>query len=112
MLLALVFASFCETLCDREYPLHDQAHTLFATLQLADSFFPTGLFTQSHGLESFVAAGTTGAAQIEALLHSYVLHVAAPGDALAVRWVTRAAQVPIQYWRPYFRLLVHADQRM
>src|SRR6266496_3350914 len=43
-------------------------HTLFATLQLADSFFPTGMFTQSHGLESFVAAGTVGAAQIEALL--------------------------------------------
>jgi len=71
--------------------LHDQAHTLFATLQLADSFFPTGLFTQSHGLESFVAAGTAGAARIEALLHGYLLHVAAPGDALAARWVSRAA---------------------
>ena len=66
-------------------------HTLFATLQLADSFFPTGLFTQSHGLESFVAAGTVGAARIEALLHGYLLHVAAPGDALAARWVARAA---------------------
>jgi urease accessory protein len=71
--------------------LHDQAHTLFATLQLADSFFPTGMFTQSHGLESFVAAGITGAARIEALLHGYLLHLAAPGDALAARWVARAA---------------------
>ncbi len=71
--------------------MHNQAHSLFATLQLADSFFPTGLFTQSHGLESFVAANMAGAAQIEALLHGYVLHVAAPGDALAARWVVRAA---------------------
>jgi len=69
----------------------DQAHTLFATLQLANSFFPTGLFTQSHGLESFIAAGAAGAPQIEALLHGYLLHVAAPGDALAARWVARAA---------------------
>ena len=66
-------------------------HTLFATLQLADSFFPTGMFTQSHGLESFVAAGITGAAQIEPLLHGYLLHIAALGDALAARWVARAA---------------------
>ena len=66
-------------------------HTLFATLQLADSFFPTGMFTQSHGLESFIAAGTTGVAQIEPLLHSYLLHIAALGDALAARWVARAA---------------------
>jgi len=66
-------------------------HTLFATLQLADSFFPTGMFTQSHGLESFVAAGTAGAAQIEPLLHGYLLHIAAPSDALAARWVARAA---------------------
>jgi hypothetical protein len=50
------------------------------------------MFTQSHGLESFVAAGTAGAAQIEPLLHGYLLHIAAPGDALAARWVARAAQ--------------------
>jgi urease accessory protein len=70
--------------------MHDQAHALFATLQLADSFFPTGMFTQSHGLESFVAAGAAGPAAIEALLHNYLLHVAAPGDALAARWAARA----------------------
>jgi urease accessory protein len=68
-----------------------QPYTLLATLQLADSFFPTGMFTQSHGLESFVAAGVTSAAQLEPLLHSYLLHIAASGDALAARWVARAA---------------------
>ena len=65
--------------------------TLFARLQLADSFFLTGLFTQSHGLESFVATNTVGAAPIVALLHSYVLHVAELGHALAARWFMRAA---------------------
>ncbi len=69
----------------------NQMHTLFATLQLSDSFFPTGMFTQSHGLESFVAAGTAGEARIEPLLHGYLLHIAAQGDALAARWVARAA---------------------
>lgn len=60
-------------------------------LQLADSFFPSGLFTQSHGLEGFVAAGVTGEGRLEPLLHAYLLHVAAPGDALAARWAARAA---------------------
>jgi urease accessory protein len=64
---------------------------LLAALQLADSFFPSGLYTQSHGLESFVAAGARGPSQIEPLLHSYLLHSAGPADALAARLVVRAA---------------------
>jgi urease accessory protein len=67
------------------------AFSILPTLQLADSFFPSGLFTQSHGLEGFASAGVTGADQLEPLLHSYLLHMAAPGDALAARWVVRAA---------------------
>lgn len=66
-------------------------HALLATLQLADSFFPSGLYTQSHGLESFVAAGVRGPSQIEPLLHSYLLHAAGPADSLAARWTVRAA---------------------
>jgi urease accessory protein len=67
--------------------------TLLAALQLADSFFPTGMYTQSHGLERFVQeGGVRGGAQIERLLHSYLRHVAATGDALAARWTARAAQ--------------------
>ena len=65
--------------------------TLLAALRLADSFFPSGMFTQSHGLEQFVTTGSSGAAQIEPLLHSYLLHIAAPGDTLAARWVARLA---------------------
>lgn len=70
-----------------------QQLALLTALQLADSFFPTGMYTQSHGLESFVQqGGLRGGAQIEPLLHSYLRHVAATGDALAARWVARAAQ--------------------
>jgi len=67
------------------------AASLLASLQLADSFFPSGLFTQSHGLERFVEQGLHGEAALVSLLESYVVHVAAPGDALAARWVARAA---------------------
>jgi urease accessory protein len=37
-----------------------EVHDLLAllrALQLADSFFPSGLYTLSHGLESFVQLG-------------------------------------------------------
>jgi urease accessory protein len=65
--------------------------SLFAALQLADSFFPTGMYTQSHGLEAFVAAGRArDAGDVAALLHSYLRGVVGPGDALAARWVVRA----------------------
>jgi urease accessory protein len=64
--------------------------SILAALQLADSFFPSGLFTQSHGLEGYAGAGLAGADQLEPLLHTYLLHLAAPGDALAARWVVRA----------------------
>jgi urease accessory protein len=70
--------------------LNTQNLELLAVLQLADSFFPSGLYTQSHGLESFAASGMAGAGQLEPLLHTYLLHVAGPGDALAARWVVRA----------------------
>jgi urease accessory protein len=64
---------------------------LLATLQLADSFFPSGLYTQSHGLEQFIAAGASGAAQLEPIIHDYLRHAAGPADVLAARWVVRAA---------------------
>jgi urease accessory protein len=66
-------------------------NTHLALLQLGDTFFPSGMFTQSHGLESFVAAGLRGEASLEPLLQSYLLHQAAPAEALAARWVARAA---------------------
>lgn len=64
---------------------------LLTALQLGDSFFPTGLFTQSHGLERFVDCGLRGEASLEPLLHAYLLGQAGPCDALAARWAVRAA---------------------
>jgi urease accessory protein len=64
---------------------------LLAALQLGDSFFPSGMFTQSHGLEQFVAEGLRDPAELELLLHSYLLDQAAWSDALAARWAVRAA---------------------
>jgi urease accessory protein len=67
---------------------------LLPALQLADSFFPTGMFTQSHGLERYVELGVRGEAAIAALVESYILHAAGPAEALAARWACRAAQQP------------------
>lgn len=67
------------------------ADSLLAALQLGDSFFPSGLYTQSHGLERFVELGLRGPEQLEPLLHAYLLDQAGPGDALASRWAARGA---------------------
>jgi urease accessory protein len=63
---------------------------LLGALQLADSFFPSGMFTQSHGLEAFVEASLCDSANLEPLLHSYVRASFGPCEALAARWVARA----------------------
>ncbi len=63
---------------------------LLGALQLADSFFPSGMFTQSHGLESFVEAGLCGDASLEPLLHSYLRASFGPCEAVAARWPARA----------------------
>lgn len=64
---------------------------LLAALQIGDSFFPSGLFTQSHGLERFVERGLVGPEALEPLLHAYLLNQAGPCEALAARWAARAA---------------------
>jgi urease accessory protein len=64
---------------------------LLGALQLGDSFFPSGLYTLSHGLESFVQAGVvTSAEELEGLLEDYVLSVAGPSDAVAASEAARA----------------------
>jgi urease accessory protein len=66
------------------------SHPLLAALQLGDSFFPSGMYTQSHGLERFVEEGLRGVAALEPLVHSYLLDQAGPCEAVAARWVVRA----------------------
>jgi urease accessory protein len=59
-------------------------------MQFSDSFFPSGLFTLSHGLESFVQAGLS-AKDVEPLLIDYLEHVVGPSDGLAVAHAHRHA---------------------
>ncbi|HEU4323959.1 MAG TPA: urease accessory UreF family protein [Roseiflexaceae bacterium] len=70
---------------------HTDHSAALAMLQLADSFFPSGLYTQSHGLERFMERGLHGPALLEPLLHCYLRELAGPGDALAARWTAHAA---------------------
>lgn len=62
------------------------------SLQLADSFFPSGLYTLSHGLESFAQAGFLKPAGLEALLADYLRHGVGPADGAALACAHRGAE--------------------
>lgn len=75
-----------------------------AALQVADSAFPSGRYTLSHGLESFVQSGLvtadTGVSGLESLLADQLEHGIAPADGVALAWAHRAvtaAQAPEEY---------------
>jgi urease accessory protein len=56
-------------------------HAFLAALQLGDSLFPSGAFTQSSGLETLVADGeVTDAAGLRALLRTHLLYRLAHAD--------------------------------
>ncbi len=56
-----------------------------ATLQLSDSMFPSGAFTQSHGLEALVADGLlTSRASLGRVLEMSLLHRLATSDLPAL----------------------------
>ncbi len=61
-----------------------EALTLLGALQLGDSFFPTGLYTLSHGLESFVQGDAVQVHEnLADLIEDYVVSVTGPSDAVA-----------------------------
>jgi urease accessory protein len=62
-----------------------------SALQLSDTFFPTGLYTLSHGFEAFVQAGLVSKANVEALLCDYLENVLGPADGVALAHAHRAA---------------------
>ena len=63
------------------------------TLQLADSFFPTGMVTLSHGLEAFVDEGLVSTSEdFSALLSDYLRHQLGPTDAVALANAHEAAE--------------------
>ena len=60
---------------------------LLAVMQLTDSLFPTGAFTHSNGLETYVQRGTVqDADSLYALLATRLLHGMARSDMIAVHW--------------------------
>lgn len=69
---------------------------LLVSLQLADSAFPSGLYTLSHGMESFVQSGLVvpdGSAldAVGALLDDLLIASVGPGDATATALAHRSA---------------------
>jgi urease accessory protein len=63
-----------------------------SALQVSDTFFPTGLYTLSHGLEAFVQAGLVSKADVEALLGDYLESVLGPADGVALSHAHRATE--------------------
>jgi urease accessory protein len=65
---------------------------LLAALQLGDSAFPSGAFTQSYGLETLVADhAVSSAADVEEVLTAHLLHRLARADLPALLAGHRAA---------------------
>lgn len=69
--------------------------SLVALLQLSDSAFPSGTFTNSFGLEELVAAGRIRTAlELETLVSSVVVLSIARADAVAAAEAARCAAIP------------------
>jgi urease accessory protein len=66
--------------------------SLIAALQLADSFFPSGSVTLSHGLEAFVSMGPQPLPHILPLLEDYLHNKIAPCDLVAYAHAHLAAR--------------------
>jgi len=64
---------------------------LLFSLQLADSAFPSGFYTMSHGLEGYSQAKLVGRHEVQGLLEDVLVHSVGPGDATAVALSHRAA---------------------
>jgi urease accessory protein len=67
--------------------------SLIAALQLADSFFPSGMVTFSHGLETFITLGLRSGADIHSLLVDYLRGKVATCDLVASAQAHRATEV-------------------
>ena len=66
--------------------------SFLAALQLADSFFPSGMVTLSHGLEAFVSLRPQSQKDILPLLEDYLHNKVASCDLVAYAHAYRAAQ--------------------
>lgn len=64
---------------------------LLTSLQFADSAFPSGFYTMSHGLEAYSQARLVSRNGVQQLLAELLLHSVGPGDATALAAAHRAA---------------------
>lgn len=71
----------------------DDVLSFLGSLQLADSFFPSGLYTLSHGLEAFAQDGRLRADTLGPLLADYLHHGVGPTDGVATACAHRAAEL-------------------
>jgi urease accessory protein len=79
---------------------------LLTSLQLSDSFFPSGLYTLSHGLESFLHAGQLRQENLAPLLADYLRYGVGPADGAALACAHRGTAVGD------LALVQAADQRL
>jgi urease accessory protein len=68
-----------------------QLSSFLGSLQLTDSFFPSGLFTLSHGIESFAQAGLITPQSLAAIVADLIRASVGPSDAAGVALAMRAA---------------------
>lgn len=79
--------------CSRQ-PITITEPGFLSLLQISDSFFPTGAFTQSYGLETYVQEGlVTSKESLAKFLVTYLLESVATADGLAVLLAHRAAAI-------------------
>lgn len=62
------------------------------SLQLADSFFPSGSYTLSHGLESYAEAGLLDVDSLTAITGYLIRFSVGPSDGVALAIASRAAR--------------------
>jgi urease accessory protein len=72
----------------------DRPTGFMAALQLADSFFPTGMYAHSHGLEGMVTQGSVNTAgDVEEFLKNQMVCSVLPSDGVALINAYRSAGI-------------------
>lgn len=84
----------------------DDALSFLSCLQLADSFFPSGLYTLSHGLETAVQFGQVDATNLGSLLAAYLRAGFGSTDGIALACAHRASE------EDHLPLALLADKRL
>jgi urease accessory protein len=69
----------------------DRAFAFLSILQLTDSLFPSGMFTLSHGIESYFQEGRLNEESIGAIIQDLIRFSFGPSDGVAHALAHRAA---------------------